>query len=350
MIAAAYRKLARQYHPDRNPDDPRAEEQFRKVTSAYQVLLDPEQRKLYDEFGEDSLRSGFDPEQARIYQRWTRPRTGRRPVHAPEPFGFDLGDLFAVGFGREAAPAPFRGADVRAVVDLDLEQAIQGSEVTVEAPTAQSCRVCQGTGNDPGAVPSRCNDCGGTGLQPRSSGAIRITGACPRCQGRGLSRPPCPTCAGRGRSREHRTTTIRIPPGADNGSTVRIPERGEPGANGGRAGDLIVETHVRPHPRYRRNGLDLHIQLPVSLDEAYNGAEVEVPTFSGSVRLRIPAGSQSGTQLRLREKGVRRGNRQGDLYVELQIRLPEHRDEDLADQLRRSGSDYVFPLRDELRR
>jgi curved DNA-binding protein len=281
-IRRAYRKLARKYHPDVNPGDEKAEDMFKKVSAAYEVLSDAERRKAYDEFGDESLKGGFDPEKARAYQQWRRTRTRGGEPFQEEMFDFDLGDLF--GFGRRGArgPARGRGHDVRAAVDMDLRQAIEGGEVKLEIP-----------GQHPVAV--------------------------------------------------------RIPPGADTGSTIRLKGKGAPGLGGAPAGDLIIETRVRPHPFVRRDGLDLHMKVPVTLDEAYNGGTIEIPTFAGPVKLRIPSRSQPGARLRLRGKGVKRKGEQGDLMVELDVRLPDQGDERLAEAIRDNASGYSAPVRRELR-
>ena len=179
---------------------------------------------------------------------------------------------------------------------------------------------------------------------------MRILVTCPVCRGRGQVSVPCPSCAGAGVQQTHRTVTVRIPRGADNGSTLRIAGKGAPGGPGGHPGDLVIETRLRPHPWVRREGLDLYLKLPVSLDEAYSGASVEIPTFNGAVKkLRVPAGSQPGSRLRLRGKGVARGKQHGDLYVELDVRLPEGHDQRLAEAIRKTGSQYARSLREEVR-
>jgi DnaJ-class molecular chaperone len=280
-VRRAYRKLARKHHPDVNPGNKDAESRFKELAAAYEVLSDAEKRKLYDEFGHEGLRGGFDPEQARAYRTWQDRRGTTGSPFSEEVFDLgDLGDLFGGGgFRRRAA----RGEDVIAVVELDLAQAIAGAEITVRVP------------------------------------------------------------AGGGRA-EGEPVTIRIPKGAEDGSRLVVKGRGTPGPGNAPPGDLIIETRVRPHPHFRREGLDLHLDLPVTLDEAYNGAEVTVPTPDGSVKLRIPPGSQQRQELRLRGKGVSRGERRGDLYVTLDVRLPDKDDERLAEAVR--GARYAKPVRE----
>lgn len=285
-IRAAYRKLARKHHPDVNPGNKAAEARFKEISAAYEVLVDAEKRKLYDEFGHEGLRGGFDPEQARAYKTWQSRRGATGSPFQEEVYDFgDLGDLFGRAGGFRRRPA--RGEDVIAVVELDLPQALQGSEITVRIPG----------------------------------------------DGQGAGEP----------------VTVRIPKGAEDGSRLVVKGRGAPGSNNAPPGDLIIETRVREHPYFRRDGLDLHLDLPVTLDEAYNGAEVEVPTPDGPVKLRVPPRSQQGQELRLRGKGVTRGERHGDLYVKLNVRLPEKQDEELAKAARQADAAYEKPVREGIR-
>jgi curved DNA-binding protein len=275
-IRKAYRKLARKHHPDVNPGDKKSEDTFKKVSSAYEVLSDDKRRKAYDEFGEDSLQGGFDADKAREYARWQNTRQQRSSNFDNGPIEFDFSELF----NRSRGPA--RGSDLHATVEMDLGQAIEGTEVSLDIP------------------------------------------------GQGVTR-------------------VRIPPGADTGSVIRIPGKGSPGGRGGPAGDLVIETVVKPHPWLRREGLDLHATLPVTLDEAYNGGSVDVPTFDGPVSLKIPPLSQNGAKLRLRGKGVKRKDKSGDMIVALDVRMPDKQDEALAQALRASTSAYSAPVRKELR-
>ena len=274
-IRAKYRKLAREFHPDVNPGDRVAEERFKEISSANETLSDETKRKAYDEFGEDSLRGGFDPQQAREYEQWKdRRQSSGRPFQQEY---VDLEDLFGGNFGGRAYAA--RGADIYAVAELVLAQVVNGTEVSLVLP--------------------------------------------------GASKP----------------TRVRIPAGAENGSTIRLRGKGGPGIGDGGRGDLVIETRVKEHPTVKRKGLDLTLKLPVTLAEAYNGASVDVPTFSGSVRVTIPALSQNGTKLRLREKGIARKKKKGDFYVELEIRMPVQKDEALAEALKTGESIYDQPVR-----
>ena len=288
-IRSAYRKLARKYHPDVNPGDQEAENKFKEVAAAYEVLSDEQKRKAYDEFGEEALREGFDPEQARAYRQWKDRRTrGGAPFEQEVVDLGDLGDLGGIfgdmfGGARRRAGGPRPGGDLHAVAELDLSQAIHGAEMSLMHPVTQT--------------PLR----------------------------------------------------VRIPKGADTGSILRIPGKGTPGVAGAPPGDLVIETRVRPHEHVRREGLDLHMKMPVTLDEAYNGASIEVPTFTGPVKLRVPPRSQPGSKLRLRGKGVERGEQRGDFYIELDVRLPDRPDEHLARAIHEASNAYTQPVRREIR-
>lgn len=281
-IRKAYRALARKLHPDVNPGDAAAEDRFKRVAAAYDVLSDKKRRADYDEFGDDALKGGFDPEKARAYQSWKSARhrgaqpfteaSGGSPFSGPN-VDFDLGDLF--GFGRQRQQGPIRGHDIRAVVDMDLPQAIAGGHIEISVPERSA------------------------------------------------------------------PVKVKIPPGADTGSTIRLAGKGGAGISGGPRGDLVIETRVRKHPRVTRRGLDLTIRVPVSLAEAYNGAKIDVPTFDGSVVLSIPPRSQPGAKLRLRGKGVARKKKRGDLFIVLDVKLPDREDAALAKAIAESEAAYA---------
>ena len=350
-IKKAYRKLARKWHPDLNPGNADAEENFKQIAGAHDVLSDPEKRKLYDEFGADGLRGGFDPEQARARPYDYAGGGGARSRGGGGgggDFDFDIDELF----GRRASPraaAPRAGHDIGARVELDFVDALRGAEFKVDVPSESACTVCAGSGDQPGTRATSCSDCGGRGRRQVVQGPMSFVTTCPTCDGEGTVRPKCQACAGEGVLHEMRTITVRIPPGAEHGSVLTVRGKGGPGRNGGPPGNLVIETLVRPHPHFRREGLDLSLTLPVTLAEAYSGASVAIPTLDGSVQLKIPARSQSGARLRLRGKGVARKEERGDLYVELSVRLPDQADDTFATAVAAASSLYSEPVREEIR-
>jgi molecular chaperone DnaJ len=352
-IKRAYRKLARKHHPDVNPGDKSAEEKFKEVSAAFDVLSSADKRKLYDEFGTEGLRGGFDPEQARAYERWTQDRATSGPSDADIPLDFDFGDLFGAraegGRPRTRTGFALAGEDLHATVVLDFVTALRGTQVTVRSPAVVTCPTCAGSGEEPGSTPETCPECKGSGKRQIAQGPLNFTTVCPRCGGDGKIHAACSTCTGAGVVRTEQTVQVRIPPGADDGSELRVREKGGPGVGGGPPGDLIIRTEVEPHPYFTRDGLDLTLRLPITLREAYSGALVGVPTPSGVVQMKVPPRAQSGSKLRLRGKGVTRGSNVGDLYVELQVRVPETGDEALETALRESDRLYSKPPREEIR-
>lgn len=332
-IKKAYRKLAKKYHPDVNPNDKAAEEKFKEVSAAFEVLSDPKKREMYDEFGPDAIRLGFDPQKAREYRQW---RAGRQAGAGPVEFGgfsigedFDLGDLFGSIFGgstrmrRERANAPQPGEDLLLEVDVSLREVVKGGERTVSYSRMGRCDRCRGTGTGAGR-PVTCSTCGGSGRARMTRGFVSIGGSCPTCGGTGTVGSNCEKCQGSGTMPETARITVRIPPGVDPDSKIRVAGQGAAGTRNGPPGDLYLIPRIQPHPLVRRDGNDLHMSLPITAAEALRGAEVRCPTFDGDFTLKIPAGSQSGRKLRLRGLGVPslKGGGRGDLYAELQIILP----------------------------
>jgi molecular chaperone DnaJ len=349
-VRKAYRKLARKFHPDINPGNKEAEEKFKDVSVAYEVLSDPEKRKLYDEFGEAGLASGFDAEKARSYQQWRQQssRTG-----GPTGFSFnmdDLGDLFG-GFGgfaggrSRSANAPAPGQDIESSMDIDFLDAVRGFQTAITLERPVECEVCHGNGVQPGSKPGKCPECGGTGTRSVAQGPLQYRQTCPRCMGTGqLPGEPCKTCRGSGRMIRPDTIRVNIPPGAEPGKLIRLRGKGEAGIRGGPAGDLLIRPRIRPHPLLTREGRDLSMELPITVGEAMRGAVVEVPTPSGSVKVKIPAGAQSGQRLRVRGKGVPayRQSAAGDLYLRLMIRVPKNTlGEEVIDRIDRAYGENV---------
>ncbi len=308
-IKKAYRKLARQYHPDRNPGDEQAEARFKEVQGAYDTLSDPEKRKQYDSGG---MFSGFG---------------GRGP--AGGGFTSDLGDIFSTIFGRRAgAPQDqARGRDLETEVALSFEQAMEGTEVRVTVPKQATCATCGGSGAKPGTTPKVCPRCGGRGIDSESQGFFSISHPCPQCGGRGeIVESPCETCAGSGLTMQRKRYRVKVPPGVRDGSRIRVAGKGEDGPRGAPPGDLYVVTRVSPSPVFKqRPDGNLEVVTPISIAEAIEGGTIEVPTLSGTKRIRIPAGTQHGTVQRLRGEGPPKpgGRGRGDILYRLEIEVPD---------------------------
>jgi len=335
-VKKAYLKLARKLHPDVNPGDKSAEGRFKEVSAAYEVLSDPEKRKLYDEFGEDATRIGFDPEKARAYQAW-KSQAGAQEAQgfggfggAAEGWDFDLGDLF--GETLRGGRGPRRGADLQTALAVDLAAAARGTEKTLGLRRPTACDSCggKGTRTAPGTT-SQCSVCGGTGATSVAQGPLRFRAPCGECHGTGeRPGPACSDCEGQGQRLEDVRLSVRVPAGIDDGATLRLRGQGEPGQRGGPAGDLLVTIQVRHHPLFRREGQDLHLELPVTVAEAMLGAKIDVPTLDGAIQLTIPPRSQSGRKLRVRGQGLH-GPKAGDLYVRLVVKVPELSEARLAE-------------------
>jgi len=352
-IKKQYRKLARKHHPDVNPGNKDAEERFKQVAAAYEVLSDADKRKLYDEFGAEGLRGGFDPEQARAYQRWTEQRATSGAREQDIPYDFDFGDLFDARASRSQRRArrdfALAGEDLHTTLKLDFVTALRGTQITVRMPAVTTCSTCVGSGEQPGSTPENCPECQGSGKLQLGQGPMKVMTVCPRCGGDGKVHHACTTCSGAGMLQTEQSVDIRIPAGADDGSELRVRGKGGPGIGGGPPGDLLIRTEVEPHPYFTRSGLDLSLKLPITFREAYSGATVSVPTPSGAVQMKVPPRAQSGSKLRLRGKGVTRGANTGDLYVELQVQVPDRADEALETALRESDALYAKNPREEIR-
>lgn len=325
-IKRAYRRLAREYHPDANPDDPKAEERFKELQLAYEVLKDPEKRERYDRFGVDGLRG-----------------SGMGGGAGDDPFGFGqmggLGDLFEAFFGgggggvfgggRRGAHTAARGNDAEVALQLDLTEAVFGVQKDLSVRLAVPCATCDATGAQPGTSPSTCATCGGAGevrrVRQSILGQMVTASPCPRCGGTGQEiASPCPDCRGEGRRTEERAYTVDVPAGVDDANTLRLTGRGHAGGRGGPPGDLFVHLRVRPHPVFRRQGLDLVEELHLPMTQAALGATIAYETLDGTEELSIPPGTQSGRQFSFRGRGVPRvdGRARGDLVVRVMVDTP----------------------------
>jgi molecular chaperone DnaJ len=334
-IKKAYRKLARQYHPDTNQGDKAAEERFKQVQSAYDVLSDDEKRKAYDRFGSTNGRG----------------QPGSGPGGVNVDFG-DLGDLSDIfgnifgnvrgGGGRRARPQPVRGADVETEVRLSFEDSLRGVEAKVPVELTVACSQCGGTGAEPGTAPVICPECNGRGVVSESQGLFALSQPCPRCRGNGtVIEQPCKKCHGSGRELRRRTFTVKIKPGVKEGTKIRLKGKGEVGQNGGPNGDLIVVTRVEASPTYERRGDDLVVEVPVSFPTAALGGKVEVPTPEGTVSLKIPAGSEDGKLLRIKGRGAPKlsGKGKGDVLARVRIQVPKRvnkKERELLEELQKA--------------
>jgi molecular chaperone DnaJ len=307
-IKKAYRKLAMKYHPDRNPDNPKAEEQFKEAKQAYETLTDPEKRAAYDQFGH----AGVD-QQAGM-------------AGAGGGFADAFSDIFSDIFGDvRGRSGVYRGADLRYNLEISLEEAARGSETRIRIPTMAECETCHGSGAKPGTKPITCSTCGGHGQVRMQQGFFSIQQTCPKCHGSGkVIQEPCVTCHGAGRLKQHKTLSVKIPTGIDDGDRVRLSSEGEAGVNGGPPGDLYVVIHIRPHQVFTRDHSDLHCEMPISFTAAALGGEIEIPTLDGYAKLKIPAETQSGKVFRLRGKGIKgvRSSSYGDLLCHVVVETP----------------------------
>ena len=317
-IKKAYRKLAMKYHPDRNQGDSAkdAEARFKEAKEAYEMLSEPEKRAAYDQYGH----AGVDPNMG----------------HGPgaegfggfaEAFGDIFGDIFGGG-GRRAGGGGkqvYRGNDLSYAMEITLEEAAAGKDTQIRIPSWDTCETCKGSGAKPGTSPKTCPTCSGAGTVHLRQGFFSIQQTCPNCHGTGKIIPePCTTCSGQGKIKKQKTLEIKIPAGIDDGQRIRSSGNGEPGQNGGPAGDLYVEIRIKPHPVFQRDGGDLHCEMPISFAKAALGGEIEVPTLSGKASFTIPEGTQSGKTFRLRSKGITpyRAGYAGDLFCHVVVETP----------------------------
>ena len=313
-LKAAFRKAAMKHHPDRNPDSKSAEADFKEVKEAYETLSDSNKRAAYDQYGHagvDSSMGGFGG--------------GFGGGGFADAFGDIFGDIFGQAGGRHAGPQVYKGADLRYNMDITLEQAAEGYTTQIRVPSWSNCKTCHGSGAEPGSKPEKCPTCDGHGQVRIQQGFFSMQQTCPKCRGTGEYIPkPCKSCHGSGKLKEQKTLEIKIPAGIDDGMRVRSVGNGEPGINGGPAGDLYVEVRVRPHQVFERDGSDLHVQMPISFATATMGGEIEVPTLSGRVEFPIPEGTQTGKTFRLRHKGMKglRSSLIGDLFVHVVVETP----------------------------
>ena len=338
-IKKAYRKLARQYHPDRNPDDPAAEEKFKEISAAHDTLADPEKRKAYDAGGQFA---GFGGE------------GGAGPFGGSAQAGFggaDLGDIFSSLFNRgggRGGPQQVRGRDLETEIPLSFDQAVNGAQISVTVPKAERCQTCHGSGAKPGTSPTTCPRCEGRGIDAQSQGFFSISQPCPQCGGSGqIIEHPCQTCGGSGLTQQTKRYKVNVPAGVKDGSRIRLAGKGEPGPRGGPPGDLYVTTRVASSPVFRRlDDGNLEVTVPITIPEALRGGTIEVPTLHGSKKIKVAPGTKSGTVQRLRGEGPPKpkGKGNGDIRYRLEIAIPAELSEEQSEAIEKfadasNGSD-----------
>lgn len=313
-IKIAYRKMALKYHPDRNPGDKEAEERFKEASEAYEVLRDPEKKELYNLYGHEGLK-----------------QTGFGGFRGFDDIFSTFSDIFEDFFGFETSRrtrfSPQAGSDLRYDLHLSFLEAAFGKETEIEIPKTEDCYTCLGSGVSPGSHPETCPSCGGTGQITRAQGFFRISTTCSRCQGEGkIITDPCPECRGKGRARKKRRVLVKVPPGVDTGSRLRLRGEGEGGLRGGPFGDLYVIIHVEPHEFFERQANNVICQFPISMIQAALGDEIEVPTLNGTKKIIVPKGTQSGDIFRLKGEGIPdiRGYGRGDQIIEIAVKIPTH--------------------------
>jgi len=327
-LKKAYRRLAMKYHPDRNPDNAEAENNFKDAKEAYDILSDERKRSAYDQFGHAGVDASVGGGR------------GAGPGGIGDIFDSVFGDIF--GGGRAGGERVFRGADLRYDLDLSLEEAVNGTTPRIRVPRLVACEPCHGSGAKPGSSPVTCPTCNGVGQVRMQQGFFSIQQTCPQCRDGGkIINDPCSSCSGHGRVRENKTISVKVPPGVDTGDRIRLTGEGEAGEKGGPAGDLYVHVIVKEHPIFTRDGSNLHCDVPISFTMAALGGEIEVPTLDGKVSLKIPAETQSSKLFRLRGKGVRsvRASSKGDLICQVVVETPVNlnkQQKELLQELERS--------------
>lgn len=322
-LKKAYRRVAMKHHPDRNPDNKESEDKFKEASEAYEVLSNEQKRAAYDQYGHQGVEGmGGMGAGAQGFGSFS------------DIFGDVFGDIF--GGGGRGRGGPARGSDLRYTLDLNLEEAVKGTEVKIKVPTLVSCKPCNGSGAKPGTSASTCTTCGGHGQVRMQQGFFSVQQTCPNCRGKGKTiGSPCPDCRGQGRVEETKTLSVKVPAGVDTGDRIRLAGEGEAGTDGGPAGDLYVQVHVKDHEFFQRDGRNLYCEVPISIFDACLGGELEVPTLDGRVKLKVPAETQTGKMFRLRGKGVVsvRGGAAGDLMCKVVLETPVNLSKDQKELL-----------------
>ncbi len=349
-IKKAYRHLAKKYHPDSNPNNKMAEEKFKEVSEAHEVLSNPQKKRQYDQLRRmgQGVFTGFGgPQDATGFEDlFGRGGTGRTFTFEDLGGFGDLGDLFSNIFDRGETSrrqrwGPQKGADLYAEVEIPFDSAISGGRIPIEFDKEEVCPVCTGTGAKPGTTMSTCPQCGGTGMVSFGQGGFAVSRPCPRCLGRGkIITAPCPQCGGRGQTSTRKKLVINIPAGISDGAQLRLRGQGQPGIAGGSPGDLMVKISVGRHRFFERRGRDVYCKVPINIAQATLGSRIRVRTIDGKVDLKVPPGTQSGTKFRLRGRGVKADGATGDQYVEVLVEIPKRmsqKQKELMEQFAREG-------------
>ncbi len=344
-LKSAYRKLAMQFHPDRNPGNADAEHKFKEISEAYDCLKDPQKRAAYDRFGHAAFQNGGG---------------GRGPHGFGPEFTSSMSDIFEDIFGDfmgaragRGGSSRLRGSDLRYNLEITLEEAFSGRTVEIDVPTLVGCTTCEGSGAKPGTGMSTCRHCNGHGKVRAAQGFFTIERTCPVCQGRGqMLDQPCTDCGGQGRRQEHRTLSVDVPKGIEDGTRIRLAEEGEAGLRGGPPGDLYIFVSVKPHELFHRDGADLYARVPIAMTTAALGGEFEVPTLDNArARVKVAPGTQPGQRVRLKGKGmpILRTKDFGDLYVQLDVETPQNltkRQRELLEQFEEASTKENSPTSD----
>ncbi len=357
-LKKAYRKLARKWHPDINAGNKEAEQKFKEISEAYDCLGNKEKKKIYDEFGEEGLRAGFDAEKAREYKQWSSFQQEGRGG-AGQGFGqyqsYEdvFGDLFGFRTGREGFGSNMssRGRDIEHEMTIDLISALKGFETELSMQKIKACEACKGSGTDPKSSMTTCSTCGGSGRLNVAEGPIQFTKTCPDCKGHGTKGKPCTQCGGSGQVLGMEKIRVTIPQGVKEGSKVRVAGKGEPGFNGGQPGDLYLIIHLKSHPLLKRENDNLYMEIPVTVNEVIGGGTITIPTIEGQVKLKIPPKSQSGQTLKLKGKGAfsLKTKQRGDLLVKLVVKVPRTDDEEILEAAEKIDRFYKDDLRKDIR-
>lgn len=351
QIKKAYRKLARKYHPDLNPNNKEAEQRFKEINEAYEVLSDPDKRKKYDAYGHAAFEAGFQG--AEGFRSWPGGPGGVDSTFTRDRgFGSIFEDIFGdvLGTRKGYQPAPEPGRDLYYNMDIDLRDAYSGTSTYITVQKEGPCEHCYGSGEEPGALKTTCPACKGKGSVESGRGFMRFSSTCTQCGGRGSTVSLCRVCGGRGVTLKSEQILVKIPPGVDHGTKVRVTGKGGAGIRGGRAGDLYIIISIRPHPFFERKGNDLYCEVPVTVSEAALGAKIEVPTMDGIASMTIPAGTQGSQMFRLKGKGMPhiKGGGSGDQYVKVAIAIPRGIGEEDKNLFRRLSSLYKENPREHL--